>query len=446
MSSYIPIGEQDRQAVLGELGLSGVDDLFTQVPRSLRLDRPLDLPGALPEMDLVSHIRSLAERNCDMDHCVSFLGAGVYDHFIPAAVDHILRRSEFYTAYTPYQPEISQGTLQAIFEYQTMICELTGMEASNASLYDGATAYAEAALLACRATRRDTVLVSEGLHPHVRQVLATYGRFCGFSIKPLSLDTAQGTTIPDGVIPEGTAAILLSSPNFYGVIEDIAPLADRAHESGALLVAGADPLALALLKPPGECGADIVVGEGQALGNAPSFGGPLLGFFAVREKYLRQMPGRVIGQTVDHSGRTAYVMTLQTREQHIRREKATSNICSNQALNALAASVYMTLMGKEGLKKTANLCLQKSHYAYGQLLQIPGVSAPFTAPFFKEFVVSLPLSPGAVNQALMQKGIIGGYALPEDGPVKNGWLVAVTEKRTKEQIDDLADAVKEVLA
>jgi len=444
MSSYIPIGERERGAMLGDLGLSGVDELFAQVPPALRLDGPLDLPDAMPEMALISHIRSLAEQNCDMDHCVSYLGAGVYDHFIPAAVDHILRRSEFYTAYTPYQPEISQGTLQAVFEYQSMICALTGMDVSNASLYDGATAYAEAALLACRATRRNSIAVSAGLHPHVREVLATYGRFCGFSIETLPLDNKQGTTIIEK-LPEGTAAVLVSSPNFYGVIEDIAPLADRAHEAGALLAAGADPVSLALLKPPGECGADIVVGEGQALGNASSFGGPLLGFFAAREKYLRQMPGRIIGQTMDHSGRTAYVMTLQTREQHIRREKATSNICSNQALNALAAAVYMTLMGQEGLKRAANLCLQKSHYAYEQLLQISEISAPFSGPFFKEFVVSLPLAPTTVNEALWQRGIVGGYALPQGGP-ENGWLLAVTEKRTKAQIDSLADAVKEVLA
>ena len=444
MSSYIPIGERERTAMLGDLGLTGVDELFGQVPPALRLDRPLDLPDAMPEMALISHIRSLAEQNCDMDHCVSYLGAGVYDHFIPAAVDHILRRSEFYTAYTPYQPEISQGTLQAVFEYQSMICELTGMDVSNASLYDGATAYAEAALLACRATRRDIVAVSAGLHPHVREVLATYGRFCGFRTETLPLDKEQGTTVLES-LPEGTAAVLVSSPNFYGVIEDIAPLAHRTHEAGALLAAGADPLSLALLKPPGECGADIVVGEGQALGNAPSFGGPLLGFFAAGEKYLRQMPGRIIGKTVDHSGRTAYVMTLQTREQHIRREKATSNICSNQALNALAAAVYMTLMGKEGLKRAASLCLQKSHYAYEQLLQISGISAPFSGPFFKEFVVSLPLAPAIVNEALLQRGIVGGLALTEGGP-ENGWLLAVTEKRTKIEIDSMADAVKEVLA
>lgn len=444
MSAYIPIGERERGDMLGELGLGSIDELFSQVPRSLRLDKPLDLPDGLPETVLVSHIRSLAERNCDMNHCVSYLGAGVYDHFIPAAVDHVLSRSEFYTAYTPYQPEISQGTLQAVFEYQTLVCELTGMETSNASLYDGATAYAEAALLACRATRRDTVAVSAGLHPHVRQVLDTYGRFCGFSIETLPLHKEQGTTIIE-TLPEGTAAILVSSPNFYGVIEDIAPLADRAHEMGALLVTGADPLALTLLKPPGECGTDIVVGEGQALGNAPSFGGPLLGFFAAREKYLRQMPGRIIGQTVDTSGRTTYVMTLQTREQHIRRERATSNICSNQALNVLAAAVYMTLMGKEGLRQTASLCLQKSHYAQRQLLQISGISAPFTGPFFKEFVLSLPLPPDTVNQALIQRGIVGGYALLESD-LENGWLVAVTEKRTKAEIDSLVDAVKEVLA
>jgi len=444
-SSYIPNGERERMSMLGEMGLGSIDEVFSQVPPSLRLDKPLDLPEALPEMALISHIRGLADRDCDMDHCVSFLGAGVYDHFIPAAVDHILSRSEFYTAYTPYQPEISQGTLQAVFEYQTMICELTGMEAANASLYDGATAFAEAALLACRATRRDTVLVSEGLHPHARQVLSTYGRFCGFSLETLPLDTERGTTVLE-TVPEGAAAVLVSSPNFYGVIEDIAPLADKAHEAKALLVAGADPISLALIKPPGECGADIVVGEGQALGNSPSFGGPLLGFFAAREKYLRQMPGRVIGQTADHDGRTAYVMTLQTREQHIRRERATSNICSNEGLNALAAAVYMTLMGKEGLTQAANLCLQKSHYAQRQLLQISGISAPLSGPFFKEFVVSLPLPPATVNEALLQKGIVGGYALPEDGPVKNGWLTAVTEKRTKAQIDTLVDAVKEVLA
>jgi glycine dehydrogenase subunit 1 len=443
MSPYIPNGDPERREMLAALGFGNTEEYFASIPPSLRLEKPLELPPALSEMELAAHMETLADRNRDMHHCISFLGAGVYDHFIPAAVGHIVNRSEFYTAYTPYQPEISQGTLQAIFEYQTFVCELTGMQASNASLYDGATAFAEAALLACRATRRNKILALPGLHPHVREVLATYGRFCGFNIETIPLDIEKGCTA-GGAIPDDTAAVLVSSPNFYGIIEDIAPLAEKAHEAGALLVAGAGPIALALMKPPGEAGADICVGEGQALGNTPSFGGPLLGFFAVKEKYLRQMPGRVIGETHDREGRTAYVMTLQTREQHIRREKATSNICSNQALNALAAAAYMTLMGPAGLKRVAELCLQKSHYAYAQLLKIPEVSAPFKGPFFKEFAVSLPLPPAQVNGALMHNGIIGGYALP-DGPIKNGWLVAVTEKRTKAEIDEMVRVVKEAL-
>jgi glycine dehydrogenase subunit 1 len=396
-------------------------------------------------MEVAWLLQELSELNADLGHNACFLGAGAYRHFIPAAVDHILRRGEFYTAYTPYQPEVSQGTLTAIYEYQTMICQLTGMDVANASMYDGASALAEAALMAARVTRRDGIVVSTAVHPEYRQVVRTYTQGIGLPIHDAPYLAGQGTTDLDDLAKEvgqDTACVILQYPNFFGCLEDLAAAAEIAHAQGALLVVAADPIALGILKPPGEMGADIVVGEGQSLGSPLQFGGPYLGFFACRQRHMRQMPGRLIGMTTDTEGRRSFVMTLQAREQHIRREKATSNICTNEALVALAATVYLALMGKQGLRKAAELTYHKAHYAAGRIGEIEGFGLVFSRPFFKEFAVKTPLSPAEINARLLEQHIIGGYdlgaAYPELG---QAMLLCVTETNPKEEIDRLADAL-----
>lgn len=443
MSRYISNTARQQEEMLKEIGLSSLEELFKDIPKEVRLRQNLNLPEALPEMDLLKHLKALAGRNNNLEDNICFLGAGVYDHFIPSVIDTLVSRQEFYTAYTPYQPEISQGTLQAIFEYQTMMCELTGMEVANASMYDGASALAEAMLMACQAARRDEVLVASLVHPESREVIQTYAQARGIKVREIgftngTLDLEELKT----AISSATAAILVQNPNFLGAIESLPELAEIAHQHKALLVVSADPISLALLKSPGECGADIVVGEGQALGNPLSFGGPHLGFFCATEKLLRKMPGRIVGQTTDKKGRRCFTLTIQAREQHIRREKATSNICSNQALNALTATIYLTLLGKEGLKEVACFCLQKAHYAWEQITKLPGFSPVYTAPFFKEFAVKAPVAPAELNAKLLEAGIIGGYSLQEVYPeLENAWLLAVTEKRTKEEIDLLVEKV-----
>ena len=438
MSRYIPGTDEDRKQMLDALGLTEIDGLFSEIPEELKFKRRLDIPEALSELELISHMKQLAGMNADAGEYICFLGAGVYDHFIPSVVKHIVSRSEFYTSYTPYQPEISQGTLQAIFEYQTMICRLTGMDVSNASMYDGATAVAEAALMAIRSTGRDKVVVSEGLHPEYREVLKTYSRFNGIEVKEIALH--GGVTDMDRLeeeVNESCGAVILQSPNFIGAIEDLGSASEKAKKADALSIACVDPISLAILKPPGECGADIAVGDGQALGNSLSFGGPHLGFMAVKKEMVRKLPGRIAGQTTDSEGRTGYVLTLQAREQHIRREKAVSNICSNQALNALAAAVYLTVMGKEGLKQVAELCLQKSHYAYEKLLATGKFVKVYDAPFFKEFAVkAVDEKIPDINRRLYKNGITGGLDLgTRYAEMKNNWLVAITEKRTRAEID-----------
>lgn len=439
MSRYIPNTDAQRKEMLAALGLNSVDDLFAHIPPEVRLKRNLNLPEALSEMELTAHLRRISMKNTNLEEYTSFLGAGVYDHFIPSVVGHILSRQEFYTAYTPYQPEISQGTLQAIFEYQTMICELTGMEVANASMYDGATALAEAALMACRVTGRQEILTARSVHPEYREVLSTYARFAGAAVR--EVDFANGRVdLADleGKLAGDTAAVIGQTPNFFGVIESLPALSELAHRHGAKFIVVVDPVALALLKPPGEAGADIVVGEGQALGNPLSFGGPYLGFFATTSDLMRRMPGRIVGQTTDQSGKRGFVLTFQTREQHIRREKATSNICSNQALNALAATVYLTILGKKGLREVALQCLQKAHYAYDELLKTGKFTPVFSAPFFKEFAVRSILPVAELNRRLLGEKIIGGYELGRNYPeLADGWLVAVTEKRSKADIDQL---------
>ncbi len=437
---YIGNTDEDREQMLKEIGYPDIESLFKAVPDLVHLKAKLNIPQAQSEMELVNNMKSLSNENLNTDDYACFLGAGAYDHFIPSAIDQLISRQEFYTAYTPYQPEISQGTLQAIFEYQTMICELTGLPVANASMYDGATALTEAAIMSCDATKRTEILIVSSVHPESRQVLGTYAKFRDMTVVETAYNNGQ-VDLEDLKlkINKNTAAVIVQSPNFFGIIEDIEAIAAIAHENKSLLVVSADPISLAVLKSPGEMGADIAVGDGQPLGNTLSFGGPYLGFMAVTDKLMRKMPGRIVGQTTDEQGNRGFVLTLQTREQHIRREKATSNICSNQALNALQATIYLTLMGKEGLKKVAELCFNKSHYAYDQLMGTGKFSPVFTAPFFKEFAVQSTEEISNLNDRLLESGFIGGYDLGKNYPDhKNVWLVAVTEKRTKQEIDDFA--------
>lgn len=440
MSRYISNTPQQQLGMLNDLGLNSTEDLFQDIPQEVRLKRALNLPSALSEMELVKLMAGKAGKNFNLDDYSCFLGAGAYDHFVPSVIDHILSRQEFYTAYTPYQPEISQGTLQSIFEYQTMICELTGMDVANASMYDGASALAEAGIMACQAVKRSEILVAKTVHPESQVVLNTYAKFRDIKVVEIGYDNGQIDLkdLAEKISPD-TAAVVVQSPNFFGIIESLQQISDLAHQNKSLFIVSADPISLALLKSPGELGADIVVGEGQPLGNAISFGGPYLGFFAAKDKLMRKMPGRIVGETKDTFGNRGFVLTIQTREQHIRREKATSNICSNQALNALAATIYLTLLGKEGLKEVAELCLNKAHYAFNQLVATGNFQPLFNAPFFKEFALKSLTPVEQLNKKLLDEKIIGGYALGKDYPdLTDGWLIAVTEKRTKEEIDLLA--------
>lgn len=457
MPDYILNTAEQQQEMLAVIGLNSKEELFADIPPPLRLQRALDLPPALAEMDLAMHMRRLAAMNGSLDDLVCFLGAGAYDHFIPAAVKSLVSRQEFYTAYTPYQPEISQGTLQAIFEYQSMICILTGMDLANASMYDGASALAEAALMACQYTRRHHLLVAANIHPESREVLETYTCGSGQTIGTIIHDGPAGSS-PSGRIDlkalaaqlklsDETAAVILQNPNFFGVVEDIRAVAELAHAHKALLIVSSDPIALGLLEAPGKLGADIVIGEGQSLGNSLNFGGPYLGFFAAGQDLMRRMPGRIVGETTDANGRRCFVLTIQTREQHIRRDKATSNICTNEALNALAAAIYLSLAGPEGLRSAAGLSLQKAHYLRQCLLQLPGFGPAFSGPFFKEFTVRFSGNLVVLNQRLLEKGFIGGLELSRFFPGLPGvWLLAVTEKRTREEIDRFVAAVAQINA
>jgi glycine dehydrogenase subunit 1 len=445
--SYLPHTPEDRRAMLETIGVATVADLFGDIPGQLRLRRRLRLPEALTEPELRRHLRQLATANGNTDEYCCFLGAGAYDHYIPSVVDEVLRRSEFYTAYTQYQAEISQGYLQALWEYQSLICLITGMEVANASLYDGGTAVAEAAMMVCGAAQRTEIIAARTVHPHYRRVLWTYlqDRNCELQ----NADFSDGVTdlgCLAAVVNQNTAAVVIQYPNFFGAIEDIRQIAAIAHARGAYLIVCADPLSLGVLEAPGRLGADIVVGEGQPLGLPLAFGGPYLGFMATTAKLTRKMPGRIIGQTSDHQGNRGFVLTLQAREQHIRRDKATSNICSNEALCALAAAVYLNAVGKQGLQELAGQCLQKAHYAYNALGRLAGCEAVFEAPFYMEFVLRLSKPVVAVNQALLQKGIIGGLDLERYFPELAGcMLLCVTEKRSKTEIDRLAQEMEAVL-
>jgi glycine cleavage system P protein (glycine dehydrogenase) subunit 1 len=446
---FIPHTESERGEMLKELGIHSLDELFRDVPAKYRFPK-LDLPEALSEMEAFSMAQAISQSNESTEDLVCFLGAGAYHHYIPAVVDAILSRGEFFTAYTPYQPEISQGTLQAVFEYQSLIAALTGMDVSNASHYDGATACAEAGVLAYHHFfgKRPRIVVAPSVHPHYRETMRTYLQGYG-EIEILGDEADQDPfRTPESLIPlinQETSLVLVQYPDFFGRIFDLTNLANAVHEKGALLAVAINPIALGLLKPPSEFGADIVVGEGQPLGIPLSFGGPYLGLFATRKELVRKLAGRLVGESVDQQGRKGYVLTLTAREQHIRREKATSNICTNQGLMALAASVYLSALGKQGLKTVANLCYQKAHYAAARIAQVPGFAILDDQPFFHEFIVHCPESVEDLNLHLLDHGILGGYDLGCEYPgLKNHMLVAVTELVDKEDIDILCEVLGEV--
>jgi glycine dehydrogenase subunit 1 len=443
---YIPMTETDRDEMLETIGVSSIDELFADIPEKVRFKGEYNIKKAKSESSLTKELSQLAAKNADARTYASFLGAGVYDHYKPIIVDHVISRSEFYTAYTPYQPEISQGELQAIFEFQTMICELTGMELANSSMYDGGTALAEAGTLAAGHTRRKKILVSETVHPESRDVVLSYAS--GQSIEVVTIPQKDGVTDLaklEELIDADTAAVLVQYPNFFGQVEDIQKIGDIAHEAGGLFVVSSNPLALGILTPPGKLGADITVGDAQPFGIPESFGGPHCGYFAVTKKLMRKVPGRLVGETTDDEGRRGYVLTLQAREQHIRRDKATSNICSNQALNALAASVAMTALGKAGTQEIAYQNIVKTRYAR-EAFQQAGFDVVFGGTHFNEIVVNFKQSVKDVNAHLFTKGILGGYDLGLTYPkLANHALIAVTEQRTKEEIDALVHEIDAVV-
>ncbi|MCJ7785618.1 MAG: aminomethyl-transferring glycine dehydrogenase subunit GcvPA [Desulfobacterales bacterium] len=442
---YIPHTQEDIQTMLKFVGAKKVEDLFEVIPKEYRLSKPLNLPEPLSEPDLLRHLQELQSPAYS-----SFLGAGAYHHFIPSVVSALISRSEFYTAYTPYQPEISQGTLQAIFEYQTLVCQLTGMEVSNASMYDGASSLAEAVLMAGRVTKRRKILLSEAVHPEYRKVIQTYIDPDQQEIIPIPYKKDEGRTderrlsdLLDGEV----SGVVIQSPNFFGVVEDLHPMADKAHEAGGLMIVGfSEAVAYGILKPPGEEGADIVAGEGQSFGIPLSYGGPYLGIFATREKFVRNMPGRLVGETVDLEGKRGFVLTLATREQHIRRERATSNICTNEGLCAVMATIFLSCLGKRGLRELALMNLSKAEYAKKVASQIRGCKLVFSSPTFNEFILRIQGEPERVLEGLKGKKILGGFPLGRFYPEMNHHLlVTVTEMKTREEIDCWAEALEKAL-
>jgi glycine dehydrogenase subunit 1 len=446
---FIPNTDADRQEMLAAIGVETVDDLLKVVPESVR-HPSLKLPEPLTEMELMAELRAMAEQNADAQHFAGFLGAGSYSHYIPAAISQLLLRSEFYTAYTPYQPEISQGTLQSAFEFQSMICSLTGMDVTNSSMYDGATALAEAALMAVAATRRNRVVVSGTVNPEYRAVLKAYMQSRGVQVIASSVAREGDRVVEEALealLDDQCACCIVQQPSFLGGVKDLAAIADRTHEVGALFIVSADPISLGMLKSPGEWGADIAVGEGQGLGNPMSFGGPYLGLLACREGLIRQLPGRLVGATKDAKGRRGFVLTMQAREQHIRREKATSNICTSEQLLALGAAIYLSLVGPGGLRKVAQLCYDKAHYTAREVAALGGFKLLDTGPFFNEFVVECPLPAVEINRELLNRKMIGGYDLSAFGPsLKGCMLMCATETNTRGQIDGLASALGEIAA
>ncbi len=449
--SYIPNTSEDQEAMLARLELPSLEALLAPVPENVRLRRPLNIPPALSEPDLKRVLYRMAAKNKNLDDTISFLGAGTYDHAVPSVVPHLQGRSEFVTSYTPYQPEVSQGMLQAIYEFQTMVCQITGLDIANASLYDGATAVIEAVLLALGPGGRGEVVISQGVDPQYRRVLHTYAHARGFQV--LEVPLRDGVTSVEDLneaVGQQTAVVVIQQPNFFGAIENMNALEPIIHKGKALFVANiTEPASLGILAAPGDYGADIAVGELMSFGNTMSYGGPALGFMAAKQKFMRLLPGRLVGQTVEEGGekQTGYVLTLQTREQHIRRERATSNICTNQSLLAVGATIYMAAIGKQGFRELGELCLQKAHYAFRQITALPGYEAVFNTPFFDEFVIKAPISTHKLQAHFQQAGIIGGYDLSLDYPeMERCLLFCVTETRTKEDIDHLVAVLKEVQA
>ncbi len=431
-SHYMPNTPHERAEMLGVLGLDSIDDLFTDIPSEHR-NPPLNIPPPMSELELRAELQAMAASNYDAGSYASFLGGGVYNHFIPSIVRPLMTRGEFLTSYTPYQAEASQGTLQAAYEFQTMVCNLMGMEAANDGMYEGASSLAEAALMACRVTKREDIYILDTVSPTYRQVVETYARPQGLRVHVLEAGRPR--------LAEGAACLVAQYPNYFGYIEDLAAHKVAAQERGALLVVSADPVAMGMFRPPGELGADIVTGEGQAIGVPMSFGGPYIGLFASRKEYLRQMPGRIVGRTVDAQGKTGYTLTLQTREQHIRRERATSNICTSQALLALASAITMAALGKRGLRQVAELCYHKAHYAASLIGRIAGYSLPIKGVFFKEMVVQCPASPSVINRRLLESGVIGGLDISHIMP--RCMLLCVTEMNSRQEIEALAGALSE---
>jgi glycine dehydrogenase subunit 1 len=449
--SYVPNTQEDQQAMLERLGLSALQDLLMTVPAEVRLNEPLDLPPALPEPDLKRLMSRMAAKNKNLDTTISFLGAGTYDHAIPSVVPHLQTRSEFVTSYTPYQPEVSQGMLQVIYEFQTMVCQVTAMDIANASLYDGSTALVEAALMALGPGGRGEIVISAAVDPQYRRVLQTYAFARGFTIKEVALKDGV-TSLEDlqATVSKDTAAVVIQQPNFFGCIEDVQALEPLAHQGKSLFVTViTEPASLGILTPPGAYNADIAVGELMSLGNSMSYGAPALGFMATKQKFMRLLPGRLVGQTVEEAGekQTGYVLTLQTREQHIRRERATSNICTNQSLLAVGATIFLAAIGKQGFRELGELCLQKAHYAFRQITALPGYEAAFNGPFFDEFVIKCPVSIQKLEEAFQRADLLGGYPLSESySGMDTFMLFCVTETRTKEDIDTLINVLKEVQA
>jgi glycine dehydrogenase subunit 1 len=448
LTRYTSATDRDREEMLAAIGASSVEELFADIPASMRLPRPLGLPDGEAEAEVYDRLAALASRNAHAERELTFLGAGMYDHYVPAIIDSIVARSEFLTPYTPYQPEISQGTLQAMFEFQTAISELTAMPVANAGLYEGPSSVAAAAYLAKLETARTRFVVSRGLHPHSREALATYS--AGYGTEVVELALADGATDPAALreaVDEQTAAVFLQYPNFLGAVEDLEALAPAAKSTGALLVVSVDAPTLGVLRPPGELGADVVVGEGQPLGNRLDFGGPSFGFFAVREEYMRRMPGRIAGETTDVDGRRGFVLTLQTREQHIRREKATSNICTSQALNALAGVIYLSWLGRQGIVELGELMARRTAYARERLTALEGVDPLHAQPVVREFALRLAAPVDAVLRRCAERGVNAGYPLAHDYPEHaDGLLVAITERTSRSDIDQLAKVLEEALS
>lgn len=440
---FYPNTDEDRRAMLETIGVSQFEDLLKEIPDEIRLKGDLNIPSAMSELEALNHLSNLSKKNIATSDFISFLGAGVYDHFIPSVIGAMLNRSEFYTAYTPYQAEVSQGTLQAIYEYQTMVCRLTGMDVSNASMYDGGSALAEAALLSVAHTGRKKIVVGHPVNPLYVQVVKTYCHGQGFEV--LEVPSADGIVDVGRigkVVDNMTASLIIQQPSFLGTLSDVFLLSNLVHSKGSLFIVSVNPISLGILVPPAEYGADVVVGEGQSLGIQQSFGGPFLGIFAVREFLIRRIPGRLAGVTVDKDGDRGFVLTLQTREQQIRRERATSNICTNEGLMMLASTIYMSLMGREGIREVAVQSTTKAHYLAEQISSIPGYSIKYRHPFFNEFVVTTPTTPSSIIEAGIDENFFAGVDMSVLNPSESGLLVAVTEKRTRAEIDAFVKFLK----